>query len=70
VRDVVNAGTLRDDLLYRINPLEVRLSPLDARPSDIPLLLNWFIEEPFAEPQRRGGVAGADRGARDGNGGC
>ncbi|MBK0379626.1 sigma-54-dependent transcriptional regulator [Mucilaginibacter segetis] len=40
---MVNAGTFREDLLYRINLITVTLPALRDRPKDIPLLVEFFI---------------------------
>ena len=40
---MVNTGTFREDLLYRINLITVTLPPLRNRPKDIPLLVEFFI---------------------------
>ena len=39
----VEAGTFRLDLFYRINPLMIEVPPLRARPTDIPELVNHFL---------------------------
>ncbi len=39
----VDQGEFRQDLLYRINTVEIQLPPLRDRPKDIPLLLKYFI---------------------------
>ena len=39
----VGAGTFRLDLFYRINPLMIEVPPLRERPSDIPELVNHFL---------------------------
>ena len=41
--DMVNRGTFREDLLYRINLITVHLPALRQRPKDIPLLVDFFI---------------------------
>lgn len=43
LHDMVAAGTFREDLLYRINLITVKLPSLRERPKDIPLLVNSFI---------------------------
>jgi two-component system, NtrC family, response regulator HydG len=44
VYDMVPEGTFRQDLLYRINTVEIKLPPLRERKEDISLLVNHFIE--------------------------
>ncbi|MDY6984422.1 MAG: sigma-54 dependent transcriptional regulator, partial [Pseudomonadota bacterium] len=44
LRRMVKDGTFREDLLYRINTVEINLSPLRERTGDIPLLLTHFID--------------------------
>jgi len=41
--EMVNRATFREDLLYRINLITVYLPALRERPKDIPLLVNFFI---------------------------
>lgn len=42
--DMVQEGTFRQDLLYRINTIELTLPPLRERPEDIPLLADHFLK--------------------------
>ncbi|MEJ7739220.1 MAG: sigma-54 dependent transcriptional regulator [Chitinophagaceae bacterium] len=42
--DMVQKGIFREDLLYRINLITVRLPALRERPDDIPLLVNYFVD--------------------------
>lgn len=40
---MVEEGKFRQDLLYRINTVEIRIPPLSERVDDIPLLANHFL---------------------------
>lgn len=44
LRRMVKDGTFREDLLYRINTVEINLPALRERNGDIPLLLTHFID--------------------------
>lgn len=43
LNEMVSSGTFREDLLYRINLITIHLPALRERSSDIPLLVNFFI---------------------------
>lgn len=48
ILDMVNQGTFRSDLLYRINTIEIHIPPLRERKDDIEPLLSYFLKE-FAQ---------------------
>lgn len=43
--DLIKSGRLRKDLYYRLNIINVTIPPLRERKSDIPILVNHFIEK-------------------------
>jgi DNA-binding NtrC family response regulator len=56
LEDLVKAGTFREDLLFRLQVVEILLPPLRQRPEDIPLLAQAFVRE-FAN-QNNKSIAG------------
>jgi two-component system response regulator HydG len=47
----IRTGAFRQDLYFRLNVVQVKLPPLRERKSDIPLLVNFFLEK-FSDAQR------------------
>lgn len=55
LEDMVNQNAFREDLLYRINLITLKLPSLRERPNDIPLLVGHFLQnlsELYARPLR------------------
>ncbi|MCA9603765.1 MAG: sigma-54-dependent Fis family transcriptional regulator, partial [Myxococcales bacterium] len=45
LRQMVNEGTFREDLFYRLGVVQIELPSLKDRPEDIPLLVENFLDE-------------------------
>ncbi len=50
---MVEAGTFRDDLYFRLNIIPIELPPLRERAGDVPLLINFFLKK-FSEEVGKG----------------
>jgi DNA-binding NtrC family response regulator len=61
LREEVTAGRFRQDLLFRLNTVEIRLPPLRARIEDVPVLAEHFLAQ-HARRYRKT-LAGFDPGA-------
>jgi two-component system response regulator HydG len=42
---LIEKGTFREDLFYRLNVINIEMPPLRKRPEDIPILANFFIRK-------------------------
>jgi len=45
IYDMINENRFRQDLLYRVNTVEIKLPPLRERTDDIPVLVDHFLED-------------------------
>jgi Nif-specific regulatory protein len=53
LEEAVNAGQFRRDLYFRLQVIEIRVPPLRERPSDIPLLTDYFLRRFLRETGRK-----------------
>ncbi|MGE3759975.1 MAG: sigma-54 interaction domain-containing protein, partial [Pseudobdellovibrionaceae bacterium] len=47
LKEMVEAGTFREDLYYRLNVINIRVPPLRERKEDIPILTDFFLGRLF-----------------------
>jgi len=45
LEEMIDTGDFRQDLLYRLNTVEINLPPLRERPEDVSLLLEFFLKQ-------------------------
>jgi DNA-binding NtrC family response regulator len=55
LHEMVSEKKFRQDLLYRINTVEIRIPPLRERPDDIPLLADHFLQM-YSKKYKRSGM--------------
>jgi DNA-binding NtrC family response regulator len=63
VRTVIAEGRFREDLYYRLNVMEISISPLRDRRDDIPPLCTYFLEKHLPGSRKR--IAGFTKEAMD-----
>ena len=61
LREEVAAGRFRQDLLFRLNTIEIRLPPLRERREDLPLLAQHFLRQHAQRYRKR--LTGFESGA-------
>ena len=62
IYEMVRAETFRQDLLYRVNTVEIRVPPLRERLDDLPMLVDHFLER-YARKYGKEAVKGVAPGA-------
>ncbi len=49
IHDLIRAGRFREDLLFRLNAVEIEMPPLRARRDDVPVLARYFLARCVAQ---------------------
>lgn len=52
LQSLVEDGTFREDLFYRLNVVQIQMPPLRARRSDIPVLATYFLQKYATENEK------------------
>ena len=60
--EAVREGTFREDLLFRLNVVNLKIPPLRERPADVIELAQHFVKK-YSRRQRRAGASAVGRGA-------
>ncbi|HMQ09830.1 MAG TPA: sigma-54 dependent transcriptional regulator [Oligoflexia bacterium] len=50
LHEMIAKKAFREDLFYRLNIIEIDIPPLRQRPEDIPLLINYFLDQDDKNP--------------------
>ena len=53
IQDIVDSGTFREDLLYRLNTIHLEIPPLRERREDIHLFINYFMQRYAAKYEKK-----------------
>ena len=53
IQDMVDSGTFREDLLYRLNTIHLEIPPLRERREDIHLFINYFMQRYAAKYEKK-----------------
>ncbi len=52
LKQMVNEGSFREDLYYRLNIIDIHIPPLRQRKDDIPLLVEQFLENHYTKMKK------------------